>query len=230
MGKPNRALNFPRIWTPIAPPQVTTAISSPFAVEPNAIEIQPIANAPIQKCTADIPAKGSTKRQKKREIFQEQLDAAIAKLDYAMKRIDILTAKANQHDALTHYRLLPLALQVAAAAHDPVEDCVASHIVDIDGTQAKLLELKAFETKLMPPFPDYIYDYISNLASSEDKNGDWKSLLSKLSAKYGVYDEIKFFDSSLENHFNEMIYNESENGSPEPEEDIAEADQVKVGI
>lgn len=85
-------------------------------------------------------------------------------------------------------------------------------------------------TKLIPPFPDYIYDYISNLASSEDKNGDWKSLLSKLTAKYGVYDEIKFCDSSLENHFNEMIYNESENGSPEPEEDIAEADEVKVGI
>ncbi|EGZ73943.1 hypothetical protein NEUTE2DRAFT_128289 [Neurospora tetrasperma FGSC 2509] len=92
---------LPIAQTPIAPPQVTTAISSPFAIEPNAFEIQPIANAPIQKRTAGIPAEGSTKRQKKREIFQEQLDAAIAKLDDAMKRIDILTAKANQHDALT---------------------------------------------------------------------------------------------------------------------------------
>ncbi|KAK3491799.1 hypothetical protein B0T13DRAFT_513964 [Neurospora crassa] len=96
--------------------------------------------------------------------------------------------------------------------------------------EEKSLELKAFETKFIPPFPDYIYDYISNLASSEDKNGDWKSLPSKLTAKYGMYDEIKFFDSSLENHFHEMIYNESENGSPEPEEDIAEAHEVEVGI
>ncbi|KAL0471565.1 hypothetical protein QR685DRAFT_570334 [Neurospora intermedia] len=67
---------LPIAQTPIAPPQITTTIST------------------------DTPAEGSSKKQKKREIFQEQLDAPIAKLDDAMKRIDTLTAKANQHDAL----------------------------------------------------------------------------------------------------------------------------------